>query len=68
MNEKIFWQPCMTNEIRSEVWAFGVDPEGPHLQRTPSGVAVLWCPIFEDGVDGWLGFRSKIDRDHALYE
>ncbi len=67
MNKKIFWQPCLTNETRSEVWAFGVDPEGPHLQRTASGVAVLWCPIFEDGVDGWIGFRSRTDREHALH-
>lgn len=65
--QKLFWQPCLSSNVRSEVWAFGVNPDGPHLQRTASGVAVLWRPVFEDGVDGWIGFRSRTDREHALH-
>lgn len=61
--KKIFWQIC----FEGTAWKFGVDPEGPHLQRTPNGVAALWCPIFEDGLEGWIGFKDAKQRDISLF-
>ena len=61
MNKRIFWQ--MVND-GCEAWRFGVDPQGPRLQRTCNGIPVIW-DIDMEGI-GWIGFLSIKDRNCSL--